>query len=392
MTSHLLISYHTCPLEEPGEGLAGGMNIFLRGLLQGLGEEGMATDVITRATGETVEVSNPYPGVRIFHVPCFWIPRPTRESAWESLGVFIEKSRLLLHGEGILPDVVSAHYWMSGVAALRLFTAPMVLSYHTVEALKERPMEEAAPALAAVRLEEEARLARDASRVVFFTEHDRERNLGFVPGLAGKSVVIPPGVDERFRQPLPREVARSFLGLPLTGEIFLLASRSDPGKNAGAALEAFRAVRSRWKGEAFLVIAGQEKGAEAPEEGIVRLGPVPHDSMAVLYSVADAVLCPSRYESFGLVPLESLSAAVPVIVPEGTFWGERIRSEGGGLVYPPDDPEGLIRAMLSLLVDPSLRARLSVGAPKVAEPFTWGKCTGAWMRLLSSVSTSGDRR
>ena len=33
---HLLLSYHTCPLEEPGSGLAGGMNIFLRGAVFGL--------------------------------------------------------------------------------------------------------------------------------------------------------------------------------------------------------------------------------------------------------------------------------------------------------------------------------------------------------------------
>ncbi|MBE0605381.1 MAG: glycosyltransferase [Deltaproteobacteria bacterium] len=392
MTPHILVSYHTCPMEEPGEGLAGGMNILLRGLLKGLGEAGMPTDVLTRATGETVEVTTPFPGVRVFHVPCFWLPRPTRESAWESLEVFIEKSRLLLHGEGVLPDVVSAHYWMSGVAALKLSSAPMILSYHTVEARKARSAEEAGRPLAAVRIEQEERLAREASRLVFFTGHDRERNLRVLPGLSGKAVVIPPGIDDRFRVPLPREVARSFLGLSPGGVIFLFAARSDPGKDSAAAVEAFRSVRSRWEEKPSLLIAGREGGAEPPEEGIVPLGVVPHDSMAVLYSAADAVICPSRYESFGLVPLESLSAAVPVIVPEGTYWGEKVRAEGGGLAYDPDDPEGLAGAMTALLADPSLRARLSVAGPKAAESFTWGKCTGAWMELLASVSRSGNPR
>ena len=52
LTRHLLVSYHTCPMEEPGEGLAGGMNVFLRGLLEGLSRAGIPTDVITRARGK----------------------------------------------------------------------------------------------------------------------------------------------------------------------------------------------------------------------------------------------------------------------------------------------------------------------------------------------------
>ncbi len=392
MTRHLLVSYHTCPMEEPGEGLAGGMNIFLRGLLKGLGAAGMPTDVVTRAAGETVEVTSPFHGVRIFHVPCFWEPSPTRESAWESLDVFVEKARLLLQGERIAPDVVSAHYWMSGVAARKLFRAPMLFSYHTVEARKAASGGGGDGPLSAARREAEERLALEAAAVVFFTGHDLEENLRFLPALAGKAFVIPPGVDERFRVPIPREVARSFLGLPAAGEIFLFAARRDSGKNLPEALDAFRKLRSRWDGKPILLVAGQETDPGEMEDRVVCIGPVPHDSMAALYSAVDAVICPSRYESFGMVPLEALSAAVPVIVPEGTFWGGKVREEGGGLAYSPDDPDGLAGAMLSLASAPTLRARLSFTGPRVAEPFTWEKCTAAWRKLLASVSRSGGPR
>ena len=118
-------------MEEPGEGLAGGMNVFLLGLLRGLSKRGIATDVLTRATGETVEVSAPFPGVRIFHVPCGWKEPPSRESAFASVDLFIERGRVLLRGERIEPRVVSAHYWMSGVVARKLSVAPMILCYHT---------------------------------------------------------------------------------------------------------------------------------------------------------------------------------------------------------------------------------------------------------------------
>ena len=78
---HLLFSYHTCPFEEPGAGLAGGMNIFLRGLLAGISRRGIETDVLTRGTGNRVGVSRPAPGLRVLHLPCGWRDPPTRAGA-----------------------------------------------------------------------------------------------------------------------------------------------------------------------------------------------------------------------------------------------------------------------------------------------------------------------
>lgn len=142
----------------------------------------------------------------------------------------------------------------------------------------------------------------------------------------------------------------------------------------------------------LLLVVGQGGPPEISGDRVVCLGSVPHDSMPVVYAAADAALCPSLYESFGLVPLESLSAAVPVLVPEGTYWAEKVRAEGGGVAYSPDDPEGLFRAMRSLLLDASFRARLSFTGPKVAGQFTWERCTESWKGLLSSVSTPRSPR
>ena len=392
MTRHLLVSYHTCPMEEPGEGLAGGMNVFLLGLLRGLSKRGMSTDVLTRATGETVEVTEPFPGVRVFHVPCGWQEPPTRDSAFASLDLFGDRCRILMRGERIEPRVVSAHYWMSGVIVRKLTSAPMILCYHTVEARKVPAPGAGQEPLSSIRRAQEAALAGEALRVVSFSEYDLAENRRIFPELSDKGVVIPPGVDDRFRHLPPREVARAYLGLPQGGMIFLLAAREDAGKNAAAAVAAFHAMRDRWEGPATLLVAGQE----GPEGGSVKdvafLGPLPHAGMPMLFAAADAVVCPSLYESFGMVPLEALSGGVPVVVPEGTYWGDRIRSEGGGMVYPPDDPPRFSAALLALASSPELRARLSMEGTAVAAPFMWEKCTESWEALLESVSTPGSPR
>ena len=373
-------------MEEPGEGLAGGMNVFLQGLLRGLSKRGIAADVLTRATGDTVEVSAPFPGVRIFHVPCGWVEPPSRGSAHASLDLFVERCRILMRGERIAPDVVSAHYWMSGVAARRLSGAPMILCYHTVEARKvPAPGPEQEP-LSSIRRGMEADLAREAFRVVCFSGYDLAENRRILPELSEKGVVIPPGVDDRFRHLPPREVARAYLGLPQGGMIFLLASRADAGKNTGVAVAAFRAMRDRFRRPVTLLVAGQEGPEGGPGGDVVFLGSMPHGGMPMLYAAADAVVCPSLYESFGFVPLEALSSGVPVVVPEGTYWAERIRSLGGGLLYPREEPERLSGVLFDLATSAELRARLSLEGAAVAAPFTWEKCTASWAALLASVS------
>jgi D-inositol-3-phosphate glycosyltransferase len=379
-------------MEEPGEGLAGGMNVFLIGLLRGLSKRGIAADVLTRATGETVEVSAPFPGVRIFHVPCGWKEPPSRESAFASIGLFVERCRILMRGERIEPGVVSAHYWMSGVAARNLSGAPMILCYHTVEARKVPAPGPEQESLSSIRRRKESELAREAARVVSFSEYDLAENRRILPELSEKGVVIPPGVDDRFRNLPPREVARAYLGLPQGAMIFLLAARGDAGKNAAVAVAAFRAMRDRWKGSATFLVAGQEGPEGAPGGDVFFLGSIPHGGMPMLYAAADAVVCPSLYESFGLVPLEALSSGVPVVVPEGTYWGERIRSQGGGLLYPREEPERLSGILLDLATSSELRARLSLEGAAVAAPFTWEKCTASWAALLASVSTPRNPR
>lgn len=385
---HLLFSFHTCPMEEPGAGLSGGMNVFLRGLLPGLAVRGLPTDVLTRGKGTGIELTRPFPGVRIFHLPCGWRDPPTRESAYDALPRFARKARELLARERPAHDVVSAHYWMSGVASLEAGLRPHAFAYHTVQARKAAS-DDAAPMLSDIRKEAEERLSRESSHVVCFSENDLARTGDIFPAVAEKGIVIPPGLDDAFRNPPHRREARRRYGIPRGSFLFLLAARRDPGKNVASAVGAFRAFRSAEGDRPRLLVAGQEL-PRLVSSGVVSVGPVPHAEMPFLYSAADAVLCPSSYESFGLVPLEAMAAGKPVIAPAGGFWGETIVSEGGGIAYDPETQTSLAEAMRAVYREESLRARLSEQAVRIAARFTWETCTESWARLLSRIATPGS--
>lgn len=394
---HLLVSYHTCPFEEPGTGLAGGMNIFLRGLLAGLSAGGIETDVLTRAVGDRLAVSRPRPGLRVLHLPCGWTDPPTRKSAWGCLPGFLEAARRAAGEAAGAYDVVSAHYWMSGAAAVRLIRrmdrrAPLLMVYHTVEAGKRILPAEERGELGPVRRRTEEDLAAAADRVVCFTAEDRKRTERIFPVLRGRVAVIPPGVDERFRTPPPRTESRRRLGIPDDAVLFLLAARADPGKGLSAAKEAVCSARSATKIDARLLVAGQAPPEGAPPDGVRYAGPVAHAEMPSLVAASDAVLAPSLYESFGFVPLEAMAAGTPVIVPDSGYWGTRIAAGGGGIAYPAGDPEGLRKAVLSILRNRSRRRGMAEQGRRIAAEFRWERCTEEWAALLSSVSRSGNRR
>lgn len=393
---HVLFSYHTCPLEEPGTGLAGGMNVFLRGLLPGLARHGIETDVLTRGKGGTVEITRPYRGVRMVHVPCGWEEPTSREGACRALPRFVEKAGEVIRTSLDPPDAISAHYWMSGVAARNAGrwerTKGLVFAFHTVEALKAGTSGYRPDALSAARRSAEERLAMEAHRVVFLSRHDLAATERMLPDVAGKGVVIPPGVDDSFRSPPPRATARSAFGISSAAFLFLLAARTAPGKNVSAAIEAFLAVRGKGGREALLLVAGHPPPGGGVPGGVIFAGPVPHAKMPALVSAADAVLGPSEYESFGLVPLEAMAAGVPVIVPGDGYWGETVHREGGGTVYPLKSSGGLADAMKNVMADDAARARMGEEGKGIASRFTWERCTEAWARLLSSAATPDNRR
>jgi len=394
---HLLLSFHTCPFEEPGAGLAGGMNIFLRGHLAGLSGRGIETDVLTRGTGDRLSLSRPFSGVRIVHLPCGWTAPPTRESALASLAAFLEEAGRFRSAEGAAYDVVSAHYWMSGTAALRLIReagkpVPLVFVYHTVEARKTLSPGGEQGALPPIRTQAEEELASAADRIVCFTGEDLERTREIFPAISGKGAVIPPGVDDFFRDPPPREESRRRLGIPPDAVQFLLAARRDPGKGLSGAVAAVASARSAMRIDARLLVAGQPPPAGGALEGERYAGSIPHADMPALYAASDAVLCPSLYESFGFVPLEAMAAGIPVIVPDSGYWGKRVGADGGGIAYPAEDPEGLSNAILALVRDSGGRRRMADEARRIAAEFTWERCTESWANLLASVARSGNRR
>jgi glycosyltransferase involved in cell wall biosynthesis len=214
--------------------------------------------------------------------------------------------------------------------------------------------------------------ARRAAAVVTVSEFSRieiERRLG-IP--AERVEVIPNGVDPRF-SPVPEQALASTLAsLGLAPGYVLYVGSYAPHKNVPALIRAYASL-----GEAPpLVLCSRCPERIEPlvqEHGLadrVRLlSGCGDDVLPALYSGASVFVFPSRYEGFGLPPLEAMACGTPAIVADAGSLPEV--TGGAALTFPPDDASALARQIDKVIGSPSLRASLSLAGRLRATQFTW---------------------
>jgi phosphatidylinositol alpha-mannosyltransferase len=190
----------------------------------------------------------------------------------------------------------------------------------------------------------------------------------------GDYKVIPNGVDvDRFRRAVP--IARWDDG---TRNILFLG-RLEPRKGLLELLKAYRILRSAGCGCRLLVVGSGPQEREARRyvltrglPGIEFLGGVGDDEKAALYRTADVFVSPATgRESFGIVLLEAMAAGTPVVCSDIHGYKGVVRRGREGLLVPPRNPKALAAAILHLLSNPDLAARMGAAGQERAESFSW---------------------
>jgi glycosyltransferase involved in cell wall biosynthesis len=231
------------------------------------------------------------------------------------------------------------------------------------------------------------RLAERARRVITPSRFSRDRLVeGF--GLDPRRVVVvPPGVDRgRFRPPSPGEIVavRARYRLP---ERYLLAVGSlSVRKNLPVLVSAARLVRRRDRSLGLVVAGGTTRTAPIdrpdPRDPWIRLlGRVPDSGLPALYGGAAVFVLPSMYEGFGLPVLEAMACGTPVVA--SNRGGVPDAAGDAGILFDPEDPEGLAHRIRELLDDPH-RSREAVtrGFWRTRE-LTWERTANGVLDTLS---------
>src|SRR5438094_4037267 len=135
-----VFSLHTSPMDQPGTGDSGGMNVYIRSVAERLAGRGMEVDVFTRCRGRNApEVEEILPGHRLIQIqagPCAPVPKDDLPRFLPAfLGRVLERQRHERAGY----DVVHSHYWLSGRvgrSTKEIRGVPLVASFHTLGKVK----------------------------------------------------------------------------------------------------------------------------------------------------------------------------------------------------------------------------------------------------------------
>jgi D-inositol-3-phosphate glycosyltransferase len=409
------VSLHTSPLDQPGTGDAGGLNVYVVEVSKRLAEHGIEVEIFTRAvcrdTPPTVEL---VPGVLVRNV----VAGPFEELDKNALpGQVCEFTFGVLRTEAAFApgryDLLHAHYWLSGQVAARAaerWGVPLVQSMHTLGKGKNLALAAGDCAEPAARIQGEASVVAAADRLVANTAEEARQLVELYGADPWRVETVSPGVDLSVFQPYPIGAARRRLGLASDAAVLVFAGRIQPLKGPDVVLRAAASLLRLcpWLADRLVVVivggpSGSEVGAPGRLAGLasglgisefVRLEPpCPQRELADWYRAADLVLVPSHSESFGLVALEAQACGTPVVAAAVGGLRTAVRDGYSGVLVDGHDPVVWARVLEGLLASPLRLSELSRGAREHARAFNWpataerlvGVYTGAMNETAATV-------
>jgi D-inositol-3-phosphate glycosyltransferase len=400
-----MLSVHTSPLDQPGTGDAGGMNVYVVELAKRLAASGTEVEIFTRATrGGLPPVVDLADGVRVRNVVAGPFEGLSKEDLPAQLcAVTRGVARVeALHDPGYF-DLVHSHYWLSGQVGTLVaerWGVPLVHSMHTMAKVKNAALADGDTPEPSARLIGEEQVVELADAHIANADHEADALVRLYGADPDKVFVVNPGVDlDVFRQG-DRAAARARLGLPADAVVLLFVGRIQPLKAPDLLVRAMSrltladpALASRVRLEFCGGPSGS--GTEHPtalsdlaaELNVPASFHTPTDRahLRQRYAAADVVVVPSHSESFGLVAVEAQACGTPVLAANVGGLPVAVHDGVSGLLVDGHEPDAWASALRRVLSDDELRARLASGARGHAETLSWDATVEG---LLASYSAA----
>ncbi len=406
-----MISLHTSPLDQPGTGDAGGMNVYVIELAKRLARRGVEVDIFTRATSSALDqVVEACDGVTVRHIHAGPFEGLTKNELPAQLCVF---AREVLRTEAAHPvghyDIVHSHYWLSGQvgrAGPRSLGRPArALDAHDGQGQERRPRRRRHPRAAGPGDR------RGAGRRGRRHAHRQHRPRGQAAHRALRRRSRPASrwstraSTSTSSGRCAKDAARAGLGLPVDADVLLFAGRIQPLKAPDVLLRAVAALLEREPGRrsrTVVPIVGGPSGsgldkpqaladlaAELGLGDVVRfVPPVSQAELAQWYAAATLVAVPSYNESFGLVAVEAEATGTPVVAAAVGGLTTAVRDGRSGLLVPGHRTDDWADALQRILTDDTLRATLEAGARDQASLFSWEATAEATLRVYERARSS----
>ena len=405
-----VLMVHTSPLEQPGIGDAGGMNIYVVESAQRMAAMGVSVDIFTRRTHasetETVEIS---PGVRVRYFECGH-GTLTKEQLPAHISGLSKEFLRLVKDESY--DAIHSHYWISGKVAMpaaKELGIPLVHTMHTMARVKNLNLAEGETPEPMIRVQGETQVVAAAQALVANTDAEAASLVSLYDGCPDIVHVVSPGVDlYTFTPGQGRSSAREIVGLPSDALVVSFVGRIQPHKGPEVLIRATSELVKHsplLRHKLIVNIIGGASGANTEEvdrlkelatwlaiDDVVRFAPpVPRADLAQWYRAADLVVVPSYSESFGLVALESQACGTPVVATAVGGLRTAVADGISGVLVDGHDPKAWSSVIVRLLQEPQRRVLLSMGAIEHASHFGWDATARGTLDIYDQVITQSRK-
>lgn len=389
------------------------MNVYIREVAERLAGAGADVDIFTRDRGcDGPLVREASPGTRVLRVkagPCLPVPKAELP---RYLPEFLGGVLRIAREEGRHYDVVHTHYWLSGWVgrhAKRIWDVPFVTSFHTLGKVKNYSLARGEPPEPSIRLAGEERVISEADRILAPTPAEAAHLVGLYGADPDDIRVVPPGVDHDLFRPSSAQAARRRLDL-VGVRMVLFVGRLQPHKGPDIAIRSLAEAVARDPASTSDVVLAVVGGPSGPGGGadvarledlaralgvaerVIFFPPQPQSRLADFYAAAEALLVPSRSESFGLVALEAQACGTPVVA--AAVGGLRYVIQDGitGALVPGHDPADHAQRLLDILSDRRLARRMGAAAVRHSMRFSWDATASAALAVYRELLAPGDRR
>lgn len=394
-----LISMHSNPFAEPGQGDVGGMNVVVKHGAHALREQGHEVNVYTRRESTAPPEVETHGGVRLHRLPA-GPARPATKAEQEAyvapFGAALRAASTDAARRGRAWHVVHSHHWFSGAAAIDLAKReglPHIQSFHSIAArgaggwsLGEQPE---GPG----RVPAESRLAKESDVLIAVSRAEAQTIMDL--GAAPERVrVVPPGVDHDVFHPEKESGARrSSSDRP----IVLVAARLEPLKGIDLALTMLSQIPR--SGRPRLVISGAPTGGfEGYDHHLHQLvenldltgdvsfaGPMSRTELAATMRGATVVVIPSHSETYGLVALEAAACGTPVLAAKVGGLTDAVDDGATGFLVEGRDPKSWAKVLTRMLREARLHRQLSEAAISFARDYTWERMATDWVSAYTDL-------
>lgn len=388
-----MLSAHTSPLEQPGNGDAGGMNVYVLELAKQLATRGIEVEIFTRATSShQPPVVDAFDGIHVHHVAAGPFEGLQKNDLPAQLCSFVrDVLRAEVEREPGYFDLVHSHYWLSGqvgTVARERWHVPLVHSMHTMAKVKNASLAAGDTPEPIGRILGEDEIVRLADMLIANTAEERADLIDLYDADPDGVAIVHPGVDLSVFRPDRQAEARAMLGIDPDAQLLLFAGRIQPLKAPDilirAAAELLRrdpALRSRL---VVAIVGGASgTGLDHPDslvdltrrlglDGVVRFEPTLDQAhLADWYAAATVVCVPSYNESFGLVAIEAQACGTPIVAARVGGLPTAVSDGVTGILVDGHVPHSYADALARIINDPELRDAMSRKAVRHAESFGW---------------------